>query len=206
MRVGEYSRNVESLSSACRAELRDTHLEISLTGQAIQNKMQSDLQASEDIICKVQLAQTLSAPFLEKLPTSGESLRYCQSMRQQRRIRSNLILPNATDLQKWADQKYSSFLVTESSTSQAAKNFLVEILQAIREARFPVLWALRFANYWDSSLTCIDILRMLVLQALQINPDALTMGSNPITMTRLREVVDEVDWLLILNRALQGVR
>lgn len=127
-------------------------------------------------------------------------------MRQQRRIRSNLILPNATDLQKWADQKYSSFLVTESSTSQAAKNFLVEILQAIREARFPVLWALRFANYWDSSLTCIDILRMLVLQALQINPDALTMGSNPITMTRLREVVDEVDWLLILNRALQGVR
>ena len=174
--------------------------------QTIQNQMQSDLRASKDIICRVQLAQILSASFLEKLPTSGESLRYCQSMQQRRRDRSKLILPNTNDLQKWADQKHSSFLVTESSTSQAAKDFLVELLQVIREARFPVLWALRFADYWESDLTCIDILRMLVLQVLQINPDALTTGSNPITMTHLREAVDETDWLSILNRALQGVQ
>lgn len=127
-------------------------------------------------------------------------------MQQRRRDRSKLILPNTNDLQKWADQKYSSFLVTESSTSQTVKDFLVELLQVIREARFPVLWALRFADYWESDLTCIDILRMLVLQALQINPDALTVGSNPVTMTHLREAVDEAGWLSILNRALQGVQ
>jgi hypothetical protein len=97
-------------------------------------------------------------------------------------------------------------LVTESSTSQTAKDFLVELLQVIREARFPVLSALRFADYWESDLTCIDILRMLVLQALQIHPNALTMGPNPITMTNLREAVDEAGWLSILNRALQGVQ
>lgn len=93
-----------------------------------------------------------------------------------------------------------------SSTSQTVKDFLVELLQVIREARFPVLWALRFADYWESDLTCIDILRMLVLQALQISPDSLTMGSNPVTMTHLREAVDEAGWLSILNRALQGVQ
>jgi hypothetical protein len=46
---------------------------------------------------------------------------------------------------------------------------------------------------------------MLVIQSPQINPQALASSEHPITMTHLREAVDERDWLVLLNRALTGL-
>jgi hypothetical protein len=86
-----------------------------------------------------------------------------------------------------------------------AKNFLVNLVDLIGAHDLRVLWALRFADYWERNLTGTDILRMLVIQSLQINPQALTSTTHPITMTHLREVVDERDWLALLNRAIASM-
>lgn len=53
-------------------------------------------------------------------------------------------------------------------------------------------------------MTCVDILRMLVLQALQINPSS-TSSACPITVVHMREAVDQEDWAKLLGRALDNV-
>jgi hypothetical protein len=51
----------------------------------------------------------------------------------------------------------------------------------------------------------MDILRVLVSQALQINSKILTSSLYPISLRYLREGVDENDWLGLLNRAIAGL-
>jgi hypothetical protein len=82
---------------------------------------------------------------------------------------------------------------------------LVNLLDLVRATNHQILWAFRFADYWERKLTNLDILRMLVIQSLQINRKALTSMIHPISVTHLREAVDERDWLLLLNRALVGI-
>lgn len=82
---------------------------------------------------------------------------------------------------------------------------MVDLIDLIRDTKLPIIWALRYANYWDSSTNCIDVLRMLVLQALQMNPRVLAQGPNPITFTHMREAASAADWLCILARALHGL-
>ena len=67
-----------------------------------------------------------------------------------------------------------------------------------------MLWILPFPNYRNLARTFEDILRTLVLQALQINPGALTTGVNPITPAHLQHASGELDWMRLLNRALKG--
>ena len=157
------------------------------------------------MLCTVQLNQILSMSFLEKLPTSGESLEYCQSIRRRSRHRMPLPLPDVSRLADWASEPTSSLLVLQGASSVASKAFMIDLIDLVRDAKMPILWALRYANYWDSPTTSIDILRMLVLQALQMNPQAMAQGPFPVTMAGIREAATVSDWLQILARALQGV-
>ncbi len=82
---------------------------------------------------------------------------------------------------------------------------MINLIDLVRESKLHIIWALRYPDYWDSPSTSIDILRMLVLQALQINPHVLAQGSHPITVAHMREAATEQEWLDILARALQGI-
>jgi len=126
-------------------------------------------------------------------------------MVKRRRNRTGLLLPDVPQLQVWSKCARSSFLITESSSGQAAKDFLINLIELIRNNDRRILWALRSPDYWERSLTGVDILRMLLIQSLQINSAALTSKDHPITMTHLREVVDESDWFALLSRALTGM-
>ena len=116
-----------------------------------------------------------------------------------------LLLPDVLRLRQWAAQPKASLFVMQGSSATVTKSFMVDLVNLIRDVKLPIIWALRYANYWESTVTCTDILRMLVMQALQINPCALAVTSNPITVAHMREAVSVVDWLRILDRALQGV-
>lgn len=177
-------------------------IQIALSNQTLHRQIQVDLSESKSMIANIQLAQILDMSFAANLPASGECLGFCQSMVKRRRLRTQILLPNTAQLQRWSDQPRSSFLITESSSGLAAKDFLVHLVELIRASCCQILWALRFADYWERNLTGADILRMLVIQALQINPKALTSTQYPITMTHLREAVDERDWMALLNRAI----
>jgi hypothetical protein len=228
--LAEQAQRVEELArSASRAELRDTHLELretrevmqkyfeqmksensqliqmALANKSLATQIQVDVSESKTMIANIQLGQILSMSFTENLPASGECLRYCQSMLKRRRHGIMPLLPDTSQLKTWSVHPRSSFLITESSSGQAAKDFLVNLVDLIRTSNHLILWALRFAGYWERNLTGLDILRMLVIQSLQINPTALTSKTHPLTMSHFREAVNEEDWLNILNRALVSV-
>jgi hypothetical protein len=225
--IANCSRRVDRLAhQACFAELRDAHLdihsirtelssarvqinrlvELAITNQSVQSQLQLDVSSHRTAIARVELNQLLSQPFMSHLPTSGECLNYCVSMRERRRHRSNLILPNIGQLERWADQPKSSFMFIDSHIGNTAQDFIADLVCLVRQSKFPIIWALRFSDFWERPITSIDLLRMLVIQALQINPDVMTDAKYPISLTQLREASNEEDWLSILNRALTGIR
>jgi hypothetical protein len=138
------------------------------------------------------------------LPTSGESLGYCQSVRARGSVRTSYRLPELSTLEKWSSAPRSSMLLTQNSSIQTTKNFLVDLIVLIQQNKYPIIWALRFPNFWDKKPTYGDILRMLVIQSIQMNPSAIS-GPTPITAVQLREASNETDWLNILKRALTGI-
>lgn len=168
-------------------------------------ELRFDFRGQMDLLCSVQLNQILSLSFLGRLPTSGESLEYCQSIRRRNRRRTRLQLPDVSRLEDWASEPTNSLLVLQGISSVVSKAFMIDLIDLVRESKLHIIWALRYPDYWDSPSTSIDILRMLVLQALQINPHVLARGSHPITVAHMREAATEQEWLDILARALQGI-
>ena len=171
-----------------------------------------DLSQQTQTINQIHLNQLLSMSFWQNLPSSGESLEYCRSMRRRGSHWSSVVLPQEAELQSWAQQPSSSILAVSGQSRVVQKDFITEMAQLIRNHNLPVIWALRFPNHWDLQLTSFDILRILVLQALQMNHGSL-MGrqasgkieSNPITLSHLREAASLDDWLKILEQALRNV-
>jgi hypothetical protein len=161
------------------------------------------MSSQAEFFCENKRNHIISACFLE-LPTSGTSLGYCRSLRDKRRARPPLRIPEIAVLERWALDPSLAMLLMKSSSVEAEKDFLVDLVNLIKKSRLPVLWVLRYSGYWKSRITCIDILRTLLVQALEINPNALK-GPAPIDILILRKATDENDWFQILNRALQGI-
>lgn len=141
--------------------------------QAIQTQVQIDLSSSRATIARVELNQILSLPFLSQLPTSGDTMRYCRTMRERRRKRLTLPPLTVQQLEKWSKDRRCSFLFTESRSTKHAKDFLVDFVDVVLAAGFPSIWALRFEDYWKRSLDVLDLVKMSLLHSLQANPGAL---------------------------------
>ena len=107
-------------------------------------------------------------------------------------------------MKTWASEQKSSMMIIQSSSPDTMKDILLDLVELIRPTNLPIIWALRFQDYWTTNITYIDILRMFVMQALQINPSA-TSSASPITSVHLREAASEEDWLKLLGRALDGI-
>jgi hypothetical protein len=167
--------------------------------------MKLDISESKSMICNIHLSQVLSFSAFQTLPTSGDSLQYCLSVQQRRKDRIRTLLPDKNQLETWATQPSSMLLVMQSINTPAENDLLVRLVKLIQSSNYPILWALRFDDYQNRNITSCDVLRMLVIQALQVNPGASLNDSHPITMIHLREAADEDDWLKILSRALSGI-
>ena len=103
-----------------------------------------------------------------------------------------------------SNQQDLSFLVIENRSPTQIKDFLLDMIGFLRGRGLPVLWALRSPGLQSSTITSLDVIRMLLYQALEINSSALN-SSYPITIAQLREASSHEDWLLLLKRALQGL-
>ncbi|KAI0428595.1 hypothetical protein F5Y09DRAFT_283915 [Xylaria sp. FL1042] len=228
--VERQARAVDELAqSASRAELREARFQIheirrdlqamtkivedgfqrmtqfALENQTLQSRISNDLTSSKEMIHHVQLGQILSLSFLESLPTSGQCLAYCSSFRLRRQdLQQYHRIPDANALQKWNEQQSLTFVVTSDSNRIHARDLMVDIITLIRRQGLPVLWALRSPDLQTSPLTLLDMIRMLLYQALQINPAALRQN-HPITVAHLREASTHEDWLVLFQRAVQGL-
>lgn len=179
---------------------------------ALSTEIRLDLSQQAQTINQIHVNQLLSMPFWQHLPSSGESLEYCESLRRRRSHLSSVVLPQEAELQTWAQQPSSSLLALTGQSQVYQKDFMTGMARIICEQNLPVIWALRFANHWDLDLTPFDILRMLVIQALQLKSSSETCleGSgranlNPITLSHLREAASLDDWLKILEQALKNI-
>lgn len=172
--------------------------------RTLQQRMCLDLREQTEMIYNIQLTEILSLSFMCSLPTSGESLGYCRSIRARDPARTSNHLPDLSTLETWSSEPRSSMLLTQNSSTQTAKSFMIDLITLIQQNKYPIIWALRFPNFWDKDPTYTDILRMLVIQAIQMNPSSIS-GPTPITAVHLREASDEADWLSILKRALTSI-
>jgi hypothetical protein len=145
-----------------------------------------------------------SIQWFESLPSSGESLAYCLSIQQRGRAHTKLSTAQISAMEQWAYEQKSSVMILKSKSACKTKHLLLDLVGVIRSTPHPILWALRFSNYWTTTITSVGILRMLVSQALQLNPGA-TYGPLPVTAVHMKEAVGEEDWLRLLGRVLEGV-
>ena len=163
-----------------------------------------DLASQRATLNRVHLNQMLSLPLWSSLPTSGESLQFCRSMRNRRREHANLPLPDVRRLEAWTLHNANAVLFIDCVPT-VSKAFMVDLIDLMLDSRMPVIWALRYADFWDQQLNAIDVIRMLVLQAMQVGAEGLLNGSFPVTMEQFREAANLQDWVAILNRLLSRI-
>lgn len=157
---------------------------------------------------RVHLNQMLSLPLWNLLPTSGESLQFCRSMRDRRRERRapKLPLPDVKKLEMWISQNNNAVLLIDTHLSMIAKTFMVDLVDLILNNRLPIIWALRYADYRDRRMCPTDIIRMLVLQSMQLGADHLLNSPFPVGVEQLREAASFGEWVVILNQLLSRIR
>jgi len=139
------------------------------------------------------------------IPSSGQSLKYCSTFARRQAQPVILSQTEIEHLRTCSTDRGISYLVMQTQALIEAKVLLLNLLQQIKAANRPVIWALRFENFQDRSPSVENILRILVLHALEINSNALALNDFPVTLASLRAASSEEDWLSILNRCLAGL-
>lgn len=173
---------------------------------AMYQDLRVDLGNQRTTLNRVHLTQMLSLPLWNAFPTSGESLQYCRSIRNRQRDQTRLSLPDVQRLESWAAQPTSAILLIDTYIPNTAKTFMVNLIDLILENGMPIAWALRFPDYLDQRLTVTDIIRLLVLQTMQMRADSLLESPFPVTVEQFREASSLRDWIAILKRVLSVIQ
>lgn len=172
---------------------------------AMYREIRVDLTSQRATLNRVHLTQMLSLPLWNSLPTSGDSLQFCRSIRNRRREYTKLPLPDVKKLEMWASQTNNALLLIDTCMPIVAKTFMVDLIDLILNNRLPIIWALRYVDYWEQHVSPTDVVRMLVLQTMQVGADRLLESPFPVTVEQLREAANLSDWVSILNHLLFSI-
>jgi len=173
-----------------------------LASEALERQVRLNVNSDREAINSNQLPQIAALPVFVSLPPSQATLDYCSSMQRRKRGSRNRSRLEISRLELWATSPQSSLLVLDHSIGRPSKDLFVDLVQLLSVSGKPLIWALRFADYWDTELSLASILRMLVIQALQLNPSPLTRTPNPLTSTHFGTAVSDMEWLRLLNQSL----
>ena len=165
-----------------------------------------DYNSQRETLNRVHLNQMLSLPLWGSLPTSGESLQFCRSIRRRRRDPTRLPLPDIKRLEAWTSERDNAVLLIDTQMAVVAKAFMVDLIDLVLATGMPIIWALRYADYWDRRMCATDLVRILVLQAMQVGADRLLDGPFPVTVEQLQKAASLTDWVAILNHLLSRIK
>ena len=126
-------------------------------------------------------------------------------MSNRRRERTKLPLPDIQKLETWTLKKTNAVLLIDTYMPTVAKTFMVDLIDLILNNRLSIIWALRYADYWDQRMSPTDVIRMLLLQAMQVGADGLLDRPFPVTVEQLREASSLREWVAILNQVLSCI-
>ncbi|KAL9619836.1 MAG: hypothetical protein Q9160_005576 [Pyrenula sp. 1 TL-2023] len=173
--------------------------------QSLSTQIQLDVHAQGKMIRTVQLNQIMSASAIAEMPSSGQTLQYCSAFAR-RQPRAVCLSNSEIEVLRHCSLDIDiCYLIMETRTPSDGKILLFNLLREIQNASRPIIWALRFAEFSTRPLCLEDILRILVLHALEINSEALASSDFPITLPAIRAASSQSDWLSILDRALVGL-
>lgn len=99
-----------------------------------------DLASQRATLSRVHLNQMLTLPLWDSLPTSGELLQFCRSMRKRRRELIGLPLPDIEKLETWSSQGSNAILLIDTYNPLIAKTFTIDLIDLILESHLPIIW------------------------------------------------------------------
>ncbi len=111
-------------------------------------------------------------------------------------------------LKDWTTSKSSSLIIVKGSyaTRSQARDFGINVIEAVRSASIPILWALHDNSKSVCETTStVDLLKSLVQQAIRVNKTFQSEKHCTLSCTRIQSARDEKEWLDILGSVLVGL-
>ncbi|TPX09080.1 uncharacterized protein E0L32_001658 [Thyridium curvatum] len=149
------------------------------------------------------------APLLDPLK-SLESSVFLRKRRRHISVPYSLRFWFTTEMQNWNQGHGSGFVMIDGTWKlrHIVRDFCTDSIMSLQEAKTPVIWALKPADFpqqADSQVWSIDILKILIAQAIRLN---LTIQTDSELSPRLRAcntAMTYEEWLQILASVLQNI-
>jgi len=159
----------------------------------------------------LQLSQILNFTSNMSLIDPIKSFQYGLFMRNRRRLTAasstkRFWLDSKFD--KWKTSPESSLIIVQGHAQLRAdiRDFCVNVVEALRDANIPVLWALKKADR-DATYepSVVDLIKDLVSQALRVNTGLQTEQSLALNCARFQRASTESEWFELLGAVLAGI-
>src|SRR5947209_20092886 len=143
-----------------------------------------------------QMSQILALPSVRALPSPSDSLQFHLSARNRHRARQRYSVSCASlvpVLQSWASGSSSAVLLAQGKKDpKSARHFAADVIETVRASHVPVIWAL--AGVRTGRLSCSDVFRSLLVQALQISNRVSDAIDRPSTAYAVDAVATTAEW------------
>lgn len=116
-------------------------------------------------------------------------------------------------LQKWhnSQEAFPTLIAQARGLRTSATDFAVDYVEILRANRIPVIWVLPHTNIFDENTCSLsEILLVLVMQILDLNPRVLLEGTFPVSIHHFQDIVSQESKpedraFNLLARCLEGV-
>lgn len=153
-----------------------------------------------------QIEDIQSTMMLENVPAFEDSLIFCRGKRDRRRLKLPTQLPATalSRLKSWVSEPSSSLLLAQGQGVRTSSlDFAADLLDAIIERGYPILWALPSSIEDDNSPpTITGILKSLLVQILRLDPSIVSEGSHPVTVNNFKSATTLSQWFALLERCI----
>ncbi|TGO11335.1 hypothetical protein BTUL_0112g00250 [Botrytis tulipae] len=176
------------------------------------------LNSSAQVSMQQQLSQLQLMDFINYLslnvtldPTKSLQMYFFARKRQHARQADGSAFWLAPKMQNWNSSIASSLMMVKGShrLRNDMKKFSADAIQLLRESNIPVIWALKTSEPQTptsiGNTTTIDIIKSLILQAINLNPSLHTEPSLCSRSQMYLSAKTEADWLVLLASVLKGI-
>ena len=199
--IGLLQKNSKAVSDVVEVVLAiSPQLSQLLEGQLDTNQRVSDLQLSQML---THTANSLSAD-----PETSYRFGVFIRNKHQRGLNRTPRFWLSSRLKDWTTSKSSSLIIVRGSyaTRSQARDFGINIIEAVRSASVPVLCALHDnSKSVCETISTVDLLKSLVQQAIRLNKTFQSEKLCTSSCTRIQSAKDEKEWLDILASVLVGL-
>ncbi|KAF7924669.1 uncharacterized protein EAE97_010620 [Botrytis byssoidea] len=176
------------------------------------------LNSSAQVSMQQQLSQLQLMSFINNLslnvtldPTKSLQMYFFARKRQHTRQADGSAFWLASKMQNWNSSIASSLLMVKGShrLRNEMKKFSADAIQLLRESNIPVIWAIKTSEPQTptpiGNTTTIDIIKSLILQAINLNSSLHTEPSLCSHLQMYLSAKTEADWLVLLASVLKGI-